>query len=226
MPDRGPPEDYTQVEERIRRFYDAHPHGRIVTDPVRVVQLQTDAELWDAVEEDDPKRPGRKLRRARVVNTETGITRTFLVARAHVYRDEVEQAAELPAGTGEAWELLPGRTPYTRDSEGMNAETSAIGRAIKAAGIDVGRGASAEEVRGRSNEVAAPAGWESAEAYEAGREELAGLVASLRQEQTSAYLSWRREHKIPGAFLTKAEHDQATEELRRLGGQVNKEAKA
>lgn len=35
-------------------------------------------------------------------------------------------------GIGVAWEPFPGKTPYTRDSELMNAETSAWGRAIVA----------------------------------------------------------------------------------------------
>lgn len=54
-------------------------------------------------------------------------------------------------GIGSAWEPLPGRTPYTRDSELMVAETSAWGRAIVAAlAADTKRGvASADEVRAR-----------------------------------------------------------------------------
>jgi hypothetical protein len=56
-------------------------------------------------------------------------------------------------GIGSAWEPLPGRTPYTRDSELMVAETSAWGRAIVAAlAADTKRGvASADEVRARQN---------------------------------------------------------------------------
>lgn len=53
-------------------------------------------------------------------------------------------------GIGTAWEPLPGRTPYTKDSELMNAETSAWGRAIIAAGAaDAKRVASANEVANR-----------------------------------------------------------------------------
>ena len=53
-----------------------------------------------------------------------------------------------------AWEPFPGDTPYTRDSEMMNAETSAWGRALVAAGI-LAKGeriASRNEVRNRSAE--------------------------------------------------------------------------
>lgn len=55
-------------------------------------------------------------------------------------------------GIGTAWEQVPGLTPYTRDSELMNAETSAWGRAIiavLAADSSVRRIASYEEVRNR-----------------------------------------------------------------------------
>jgi hypothetical protein len=54
-------------------------------------------------------------------------------------------------GMGTAWEPVPGKTPYTRDSELQNAETAAWGRAIVAAlAADTRKGvASAEEVRNR-----------------------------------------------------------------------------
>ena len=54
-------------------------------------------------------------------------------------------------GIGTAWEPVPGKTPYTRDSEVMVAETSAWGRAIVAAlAGDTKRGvASKEEVLNR-----------------------------------------------------------------------------
>lgn len=54
-------------------------------------------------------------------------------------------------GIGTAWEPVPGKTNFTRDSEVQNAETAAWGRAIVAAlAADTKRGiASAEEVRNR-----------------------------------------------------------------------------
>jgi hypothetical protein len=53
-----------------------------------------------------------------------------------------------------AWEIFPGRTPYTRGSELQNAETSAWGRAIIAVGAaDAKRGiASRQEVEARRAE--------------------------------------------------------------------------
>ena len=51
-------------------------------------------------------------------------------------------------GVGWAQETYPGRTPYTKGSELMNAETSAWGRAIAALGIATKRGiATGHEVR-------------------------------------------------------------------------------
>jgi hypothetical protein len=57
-------------------------------------------------------------------------------------------------GMGTAWEPVPGKTNFTRDSELQNAETAAWGRAIVAAlAADTKRGvASAQEVRNRQAE--------------------------------------------------------------------------
>jgi hypothetical protein len=60
----------------------------------------------------------------------------------------------------EAWEVFPGKTPYTRDSEMMNAATSAIGRALMQLGIGIEKAAaSKEEVQARATPEAA--GWKS-----------------------------------------------------------------
>jgi hypothetical protein len=72
---------------------------------------------------------------------------TFVVYVARAYRTADD---ERPA-VGMAWEPYPGKTPYTKDSELMNAETSAWGRAIVALGF-LAQGekvASANEVRSR-----------------------------------------------------------------------------
>ena len=50
-------------------------------------------------------------------------------------------------GIGSAWEPFPGTTPFTRNSEMMNASTSAIGRVLAAMGVGAQRSlASADEV--------------------------------------------------------------------------------
>jgi hypothetical protein len=70
----------------------------------------------------------------------------FVLVKGFAYRTADDQRP----GIGLAWEPVPGKTPYTRDSEIMNAETSAWGRAIIAVGAsDAKRVASANEVRNR-----------------------------------------------------------------------------
>ena len=52
-------------------------------------------------------------------------------------------------GIGHAFEPVPGKTPYTRDSEAQNAETAAWGRAIVALGFETKKIASKQEVKAR-----------------------------------------------------------------------------
>ena len=83
-----------------------------------------------------------------VVNID-GHTFIEVTARIHcgVSTDEFSKFRDAVAT---AWEPFPGKTPYTRDSEMMNAETSAIGRAIGALGIGLtGSMASQNEVANR-----------------------------------------------------------------------------
>jgi hypothetical protein len=64
---------------------------------------------------------------------------------------------DLAPGVGLAWEPVPGRTPFTRGSELMVAETSAWGRALAAIGIATNKSiASAEEVRSAQERSGAP----------------------------------------------------------------------
>jgi hypothetical protein len=74
----------------------------------------------------------------------------YICYNARAYRTPDDPAP----GGGSAWELVPGRTPYTRGSELQNAETSAWGRAIIACGAsDSKRGvASREDVQWRQAE--------------------------------------------------------------------------
>lgn len=74
--------------------------------------------------------------------------RTFIAYCAAAYRTPDDERP----GVGWAWEPVPGPTPFTRDSELMNAETSAWGRAIVALGFETKKIASAEEVRNRRAE--------------------------------------------------------------------------
>lgn len=100
------------------------------------------------------KHPNASLRPAlleRPYSIETIGAQTFIVYTAACYR-----APDDPCpGIGTAWEPVPGLTPYTKNSELQNAETSAWGRAIVAALVaDTRRGgvSSREEVRNRHDE--------------------------------------------------------------------------
>jgi hypothetical protein len=75
------------------------------------------------------------------------------VINAWLCRAEAYRTPDDPRpGVGHAVEPVPGKTPYTRDSEAMNAETSAWGRAIIALGFPTKKIASAEEVRNRQED--------------------------------------------------------------------------
>lgn len=71
----------------------------------------------------------------------------FIIVKGYAYRGPDDPRP----GIGLAWEPVPGKTPYTNDSELQNAETSAWGRAIIAVGAsDASKVASADEVRNRT----------------------------------------------------------------------------
>jgi hypothetical protein len=93
------------------------------------------------------KHPEGRLRPASEWRVTTIGDKAFVVYEAAAYRTDGDP---LP-GIGTAWEPFPGTTPYTRNSELMNAETSAWGRAILAVGAaDTKKGvASREEVQNR-----------------------------------------------------------------------------
>ena len=117
-------DDYVDVAARITEFRDKHPDGCLQPVnpdlPYALVQAQGTDKNGELVQQ------------------------TFIVYIAAAYRTPDDARP----GIGSAWEVFPGRTPYTRGSELMNAETSAWGRAIVAAlAADSKRGiASREEV--------------------------------------------------------------------------------
>jgi hypothetical protein len=68
----------------------------------------------------------------------------FLVGRAYAYRTPDDPRP----GIGHAWEVVPGRTPFTKGSELMVLETSAWGRALAALGIATKTGvATSDEIQ-------------------------------------------------------------------------------
>lgn len=88
---------------------------------------------------------------SRIVELPPAFADSFVAVEARAYRTPDDP---MP-GYGLAWEPVPGKTPYTKDSELMNAETSAWGRALIAVGAaDAKKGiASANEVRNRASDA-------------------------------------------------------------------------
>jgi len=88
---------------------------------------------------------------AKPFGIETIGDRVFIVYVAAAYRNPEDPCP----GIGVAWEPFPGKTSYTRDSELMNAETSAWGRAIVAAlASDTKHVASRDEPQARADHPA------------------------------------------------------------------------
>jgi hypothetical protein len=100
------------------------------------------------------KHPEGSLRMAEPFRVEFIDGQAYIAYMAAAYRTPDDPAP----GMGAAWEPVPGKTPYTKGSELQNAETSAWGRAIVAAGAaDAKKVASANEVANRRNDEGAPA---------------------------------------------------------------------
>lgn len=103
-------------------------------------------------------------------------------------------------GIGHAFEPVPGKTPYTRDSEAMNAETSAWGRAIVALGFQTKKIASKQEVAARQKESA-----KGTDQAGAGEEATNGAPAPAAKFATEAQrkrlFALAKEHGIEAAEL-------------------------
>jgi hypothetical protein len=70
--------------------------------------------------------------------------RVYIQCAVTVYRTH----DDTQPGRAYCWEVWPGRTPYTKDSEQMNGATSALGRALGYMGFGIKAGlASANEVK-------------------------------------------------------------------------------
>jgi hypothetical protein len=78
--------------------------------------------------------------------------KVFVAVTATAYRTPDDDRP----GVAQAWEPFPGTTPYTRNSEAMNAETSAVGRALAMLGIATKRSiATRDEINRREQDRAA-----------------------------------------------------------------------
>jgi len=82
------------------------------------------------------------------VQTEvTTLKDNLVIVKATVYRTPDDPRPS----TGHSQMCIPGKTPYTKDSEVENAETSAVGRALALMGFEVRKGvASRQEVQNKA----------------------------------------------------------------------------
>jgi hypothetical protein len=144
------------------------------------------------------------------------------LCKAYAYRT----ADDPRPGIGHAFEPAPGKTPYTKDSEAMNAETSAWGRAIVALGFETKHIASANEVRSRTTTPAATPKDNGGEPVtQAQHRKLAVVLKKLSESEeplpegaadwTAYAKQWivQRYGKQSRADLTKAEMSALIEEL-------------
>jgi hypothetical protein len=138
--------------------------------------------------------------------------KTFLVYIAAAYRS----AEDTRPGIGSAWEPFPGRTPYTKDSELMVAETSAWGRAIMAAlAADSKRIASLDEVRARRQ--AEDSGHPVADAPQRSQsvETGSGVTPATEPQERALYAISKKLDRLPPAkgTLSKVEAGKLIEKL-------------
>lgn len=100
-------DDYVTVAERIEQFRKKYPEGSLQSEWQLVMMpaiYQAKDGSWQTTD------------------------RAVIVVKAYAYRTPDDPRP----GIGHAQEPYPGKTPYTKESELMNCETSAWGRAIVA----------------------------------------------------------------------------------------------
>lgn len=119
-------DSYNTVAERIQEFSAKYPDGSLQAE-WQMVMVPTPVKAEDGTWQE--------------------LQRPILVFKAFAYRSQDDQRP----GIGHASEPVPGKTPYTKDSEWANGETSAWGRAIVAVlAADTRKGvASRDEVQAR-----------------------------------------------------------------------------
>lgn len=115
--------------------------------------LEDYVDVAERISEFFARYPNGRLRPHRPWEIRAVGERLFVAYEAAAYRDPEDP---MP-GIGSAWEPWPGPTPFTRDSELMNAETAAWGRAIVAVGIPARRIATLQDLQARQAPAEPPA---------------------------------------------------------------------
>jgi hypothetical protein len=96
--------------------------------------------------------PNLRIQETRPVVIVTVDNQAFVEISCTVWRDDTDP---IPT-TAWCWEPIPGRTPYTKGSEMMNASTSCLGSALGFLGMGIGKSiASRNEVQARQPAVVA-----------------------------------------------------------------------
>ncbi len=126
--------------------------------------------------------------------------RTFIVYHAAAYRTPDDTRP----GHGTAWEPFPGSTSFTKDSELMNAETAAWGRAIVACGLTSNR------------KIATKQDIQNRQPQEQSKKLPPSLLAQLRQGYTLTGWDVPMLHRQLEQFGVKAVEDLSIEQAQEL----------
>lgn len=139
---------------------------------------------------------------------------TYIAYTAAAYRTPDDPRP----GVGCAYELVPGKTNFTKGSELQNAETSAWGRAIVAAlAADTRKGiASAEEIRNRHADQTEPL--PDPMATEDQLQEIDRWLEQAGPVEKGEFMAWRAAQKMPGrSHLTSDQAERVIAHMRQIG---------
>lgn len=146
--------------------------------------------------------------------------RVYIQCGVTVYRTNDDPTP----GRAYCWEVWPGRTPYTKDSEQMNGATSALGRALGYMGFGIKSGlASADEVRtaqGNSHPSTEQPRQVSRQApVEQPRRTIPGALAGMAStKQLELIRDMRKERNLDAWDSDGKTYADASEEITRLKG--------
>jgi hypothetical protein len=158
-------EDYIDVAERLRAWYEAYPNARIETSIVSHTDSRVTVKaLAFRGDTSDPDVSGRP--------------------RPYGFE-------ERPAGVGHSSMAIPGSTPYTRGSELENTETSAVGRALVMAGLPSKKVASGDEIRAKGGTTIKPSPAMQEREKQKVDDEAILRAAQSNFSEDAALLDWR-----------------------------------
>lgn len=171
---------YKLVAERHAKFMEDHPNNAVDTE---IVSMTYDPQ---AIDYEDVVKNGKTIR-VPVVGSAG-----YVIAKASLWLDVLTKKEHQPADfTGLAGMPIPGPTNYTRNSEVENAETSAIGRALAAAGYHPkDQYASQDEIIMKNDEPEKSATSTGAEATTAQKNMVRTRWVKINGEDKVAFRAW------------------------------------